>query len=159
MLYKRLIYALVAAVFLLIIATHFHPEYDVLTKENRATTEIRVTTTSQIPDLKKSEKLLAIPFEKRLQMLGEGLKAAAINETVVIVPINSGMARLMFNLRCSLKDLHVEPIVYFTFDLKVREILSSTLCCCQSFFFSHFLHIHHPLSLFFPPVSQTICQL
>ncbi len=121
--YKRIIYALAAAVFLVIIATHFHPEYQILTKENSATTAIiaTTTTTARIPELKKSERLLAIPFEKRLQMLGEGLKAAAVNETVIIIPINSGMARLMFNLRCSLKELHVDPIVYFAYDLKVRK--------------------------------------
>ncbi len=106
---KRGIYVLVAASLFFVSAMHFYPEQNQL-KLSRCKQE----------EVKESERLMAIPFEKRLQMLGEGLREAAINETVIIVPINSGMARLMFNLRCSLKDLHVEPVLYFTYDLKVR---------------------------------------
>ncbi len=136
LLFKRTICLLVAAVVFVTCAVHFYPTTTqiLIASENCATTITNV--------LKKSERLMAIPFEKRLRMLGESLQK--VNETVTIVPINSGMARLMFNLRCSLKALHVEPVLYFAYDLKVRALFSSpplpSLCS---------LHFSQPLSFFF----------
>ncbi len=76
--------------------------------------------TQNITNKSTSARLLEMSFQKRLQELGEGLKQAAVNQSIIMLSLNSGMARLMFNLRCSLLALHVHPVLYYARDIKVQ---------------------------------------
>ncbi len=76
---------------------------------------------------KRREYALDTPLEERLKLLGEELQKAAVNGTVIVVPVNMGMARSLLNLRCSLHRLHMHNVLYYTYDTSIYSYLIEEL--------------------------------